>query len=203
MAKKGLSLEEKRTKALEYFHDTKGVYLMKELEKLLPKSKGITSMTVKEVVQSLVDDNLVVMEKIGTSNYFWSFPSHAKLMRQKELANLKNEHDLILNIINAQEQDYDELMSKRQSEHRVDKIKEFDALKSKIEEMEQQIEMYMDFDPEVLKYKKNAIIVAKEAANRHTDNVFVAQRYLKNEHGIQSTDFNQMFEIDAKFDNIE
>lgn len=33
--------------------------------------------SVKEVLQSLVDDNLVTSEKIGTSNYFWSFPSTA------------------------------------------------------------------------------------------------------------------------------
>ena len=33
--------------------------------------------SVKEVLQSLVDDNLVTCEKIGTSNYFWSFPSTA------------------------------------------------------------------------------------------------------------------------------
>lgn len=35
------------------------------------------SMSVKEVLQSLVDDNLVDTEKIGTSVYFWSYPSKA------------------------------------------------------------------------------------------------------------------------------
>lgn len=50
---------------------------MKELEKTLPKAKGIVSQSVKEVLQSLVDDRLVQGEKIGTSNYFWSFPSTA------------------------------------------------------------------------------------------------------------------------------
>lgn len=52
--KKGLSLEEKRQKTMEYFYETKDVFLMKDLEKILPKSKGITSMSVKEVVTSLV-----------------------------------------------------------------------------------------------------------------------------------------------------
>jgi hypothetical protein len=32
---------------------------------------------VKDTLQSLVDDGLVNMEKIGTSNYFWSYPSAA------------------------------------------------------------------------------------------------------------------------------
>ncbi len=35
------------------------------------------SQSVKEVLQSLVDDSLVDTEKIGTSVYFWAFPSKA------------------------------------------------------------------------------------------------------------------------------
>ena len=35
----------------------------------------LAPMSVKEVLQSLVDDNLVDQERIGTSNYFWSYPS--------------------------------------------------------------------------------------------------------------------------------
>ena len=39
---------------------------LKELEKLGPK-KGVISQSVKDVVQSLVDDDLVSKDKIGTS----------------------------------------------------------------------------------------------------------------------------------------
>jgi Fe2+ or Zn2+ uptake regulation protein len=68
MAPRGLSLEEKRTKLLEIFHESKDFYQLKELEKLGPKLKGIVSQTVKEVLQSLVDDGLVQGDKIGASN---------------------------------------------------------------------------------------------------------------------------------------
>ena len=34
-------------------------------------------MSVKEILQSLVDDDLVDSDRIGTSNYFWAFPSKA------------------------------------------------------------------------------------------------------------------------------
>lgn len=49
---------------------------LKELEKRGPK-KGVISQSVKDVVQSLVDDDMVSKEKIGTSVYFWSLPSAA------------------------------------------------------------------------------------------------------------------------------
>ena len=35
------------------------------------------SMSVKDILQSLVDDSLVDSDRIGTSNYFWAFPSKA------------------------------------------------------------------------------------------------------------------------------
>jgi hypothetical protein len=41
-------------------------FQLKELEKLGPK-KGVISQSVKDVVQSLVDDDLVLKDKIGTS----------------------------------------------------------------------------------------------------------------------------------------
>jgi hypothetical protein len=62
---------------LEIFYEKQDFFQLKELEKMGPKLKGIISQSVKDVVQSLVDDNLVTCEKIGTSNYFWAFPSAA------------------------------------------------------------------------------------------------------------------------------
>ncbi|XP_056177079.1 meiotic nuclear division protein 1 homolog isoform X1 [Syzygium oleosum] len=50
--------------------------LKEELEKLGPR-KGVITQSVKDVVQSLVDDDLVSKDKIGTSVYFWSLPSCA------------------------------------------------------------------------------------------------------------------------------
>ena len=50
---------------------------MKELERQCQKEKGITSMSVKDILQSLVDDGIVDTDKIGTSIYFWAFKSKA------------------------------------------------------------------------------------------------------------------------------
>merc|ERR1719411_1857010 len=72
---------------IEIFYESKDVFLLKDLEKVAPKMKGITSMSVKEVVTSLVDDGMVESEKIGTSVYFWAFPSKATQARRNKLAN--------------------------------------------------------------------------------------------------------------------
>lgn len=47
-------------------------FQLKELEKMGPK-KGVISQSVKDVLQSLVDDDLVMKDKIGSSVriYIW------------------------------------------------------------------------------------------------------------------------------------
>ena len=86
--KRGLTIEEKRTRMLEIFYDKKDFFLLKEIERIAPKEKGIVSQSVKDVLQSLVDDDLVDSDKIGTSVYFWAFPSKARATRQRKLRNL-------------------------------------------------------------------------------------------------------------------
>lgn len=58
MTKKGLSLEQKRERILQIFLESDDVFQLKEIEKEGPK-RGVTAQSIKEVVQSLVDDNLV------------------------------------------------------------------------------------------------------------------------------------------------
>eukprot|EP00063_Salmo_salar_P089768 XP_014064603.1 PREDICTED: meiotic nuclear division protein 1 homolog isoform X1 [Salmo salar] len=90
--KKGLRLEEKRTRMMEIFFGTKEVFQLKDTEKIAPKTKGITPMSVKEVLQSLVDDNMVDCERVGTSNYYWAFPSKALHARKRRLEELDKQH---------------------------------------------------------------------------------------------------------------
>lgn len=72
--RKGLTLDEKRIRMLHLFYEKKEFFTLKELEKIAPKEKGIIAQSVKDVLQTLVDDGLVRSEKIGTSVYFWTFP---------------------------------------------------------------------------------------------------------------------------------
>lgn len=75
MAKgKGLSFEEKRKRMLDIFKDDPTFFHLKDIEKLGVK-KGIIFQAIKDVLDSLVADNLVECDKIGSSNFYWSLPS--------------------------------------------------------------------------------------------------------------------------------
>lgn len=71
--KKGLSLDEKRKVILCIYHESLTPFNLKEIEQLASK-RGVVQQSVKEVNQSLVDDGFVCCDKIGSSNFFWSFP---------------------------------------------------------------------------------------------------------------------------------
>jgi hypothetical protein len=65
--KKGVSFDDKRLRLLEIFARAE-VFTLKEIEKIGSKEKGIVEQTIKDVLQTLVDDGLVETDKIGAGN---------------------------------------------------------------------------------------------------------------------------------------
>ena len=79
--------------------------------------QGITLQSVKEVVQSLVDDDLVHQEKIGSSNYFWAFPSEASMKVEMEVADLTQRIGQLKMKKDAVEEAIEEVRSQRRLSH--------------------------------------------------------------------------------------
>ncbi|NP_001003597.1 meiotic nuclear division protein 1 homolog [Danio rerio] len=171
--KKGLSLEEKRSRMMEIFFETKDVFQLKDIEKIAPKSKGITPMSVKEVLQSLVDDNMVDTERVGTSNYYWAFPSKALHARKRRLEELEKQLEDGSQRKKALQQAVDKAKVGREvNEEREDLLKELTALKGQRDQMKVEIEKYQECDPAVVEEIRNANIAAKEAVARWTGGTF-------------------------------
>ncbi|KAL2902014.1 Meiotic nuclear division protein 1-like protein [Bienertia sinuspersici] len=178
--KRGLSLEEKREKMLQIFYDSQDFFLLKELEKMGPK-KGVISQSVKDVIQSLVDDDLVLKDKIGSSIYFWSLPSTAG--NQLRNVSRKLESDL-----NASKKRYAELVEqcndlkkgREESDEREEALSELKAVELKHKELKDELAQYADNDPAAFDAMKKATEVAYSAANRWTDNIFTLRQWCAN-----------------------
>ncbi|KAG8367297.1 hypothetical protein BUALT_Bualt16G0057700 [Buddleja alternifolia] len=198
--KRGLSLDEKREKMLQIFYDSQDFFLLKELEKLGPK-KGVISQSVKDVVQTLVDDDLVFKDKIGTSvivsyldthhcvnlmsinfpGIFWSLPSCAG----NQLRSIQRKLDSDLQ---SSKRRYTELIDqcnslkkgRENSDEREEALDELKTIEQKYNELKNEIEQYSDNDPATFEAKKKAIEVAHAAANRWTDNIFTLQQWCSN-----------------------
>ncbi|KAL6560986.1 Meiotic nuclear division protein 1 [Orobanche hederae] len=178
--KRGLSLDEKREKMLQIFYESQDFFLLKELEKSGPK-KGVITQSVKDVVQTLVDDDLVFKDKIGTSVYFWSLPSCAG----NQLRNIQRK---LNSDLQSSEKRYNELIDqcsalkkgREDSDEREDALVELKAIEQKYNELKDEIMQYSDNDPATFEEMKKAIGVAHAAANRWTDNIFTLRQWCSN-----------------------
>ncbi|KQJ89674.1 hypothetical protein BRADI_4g27110v3 [Brachypodium distachyon] len=175
--KRGLSLEEKREQMLQIFYENQDFYLLKELEKMGPK-KGVISQSVKDVVQSLVDDDLVLKDKIGTSVYFWSLPSCAgnqlRTTYSKLESDLSNSKKRYMELVEQR----DNLKRGREdSDEREDALEELKAVELRHKKLKEELAAYADSDPSALEAMKDATEVAHSAANRWTDNIFTLQQW--------------------------
>ncbi|RHZ12671.1 hypothetical protein DYB26_006999 [Aphanomyces astaci] len=147
--KKGVSLDEKRERILKIYHDNLEVYNLKEVEKLGSKA-GVVLQTIKDVNQALVDDNLVDTEKIGSGNYFWSFPSKVAQQRKRKLEDLEAKRSDLKGKIESTKQAVAAQKSLRtDSDDRVVKLERLALLKSQIEEANRRMHVLSENDPDV------------------------------------------------------
>ncbi|GAB2219697.1 hypothetical protein Droror1_Dr00007334 [Drosera rotundifolia] len=178
--KRGLSLEEKREKMLQIFYDSQDFFLLKELEKLGPK-KGVISQSVKDVIQSLVDDDLVLKDKIGSSIYFWSLPSTAG----NQLRNVRSKLESELKSIKKRFAEFSEKCNalkkgREESDEREEALNELKSVESKYKQLKDEMAQYADNDPAAIEEMRKAVEVACSAANRWTDNIFTLRQWCSN-----------------------
>ncbi|NXG86311.1 MND1 protein, partial [Stercorarius parasiticus] len=202
--KKGLSFEEKRVRMMEIFFETKDVFQLKDIEKIAPKEKGITSMSVKEILQSLVDDGMVDTDRIGTSNYFWAFPSKALHARKHKLEELESQFAESSQKKEALQKSIEKAkIGREDTAERAALMEELAALRQKKVQLKAEIDKYRECDPDVIEEMRQTNKVAKEAANRWTDNIFSIKSWAKRKFGFEESRIDKSFGIPEDFDYID
>ncbi|KAI0266778.1 meiotic nuclear division protein 1 [Gloeopeniophorella convolvens] len=203
MAPRGLSAEEKRVKLLEIFHDTKDFFQLKELEKLGPKMKGIVSQSVKEVLQSLVDDDLVQTDKVGASNFFWSFPSQRGAITQNRL-------DAARETLAASEKQLADLQAslaaeraaRPESDKRAAALARLANATRELGALQAEFAAYGACDPVKVEEKRRAVTLAREAALRHTDNYVILMSHFTRQHGVDAQDVRAYLGVCADYEEL-
>jgi len=203
MAPRGLSAEEKRVKLLEIFHESKDFFQLKELEKLGPKLKGIVSQSVKEVLQSLVDDGLVQADKIGSSNFFWSFPSQRGAMMQNRLAVVKESQGAHqVQLLDLRATITAEKAARTDSDARKAALAKLALSKTQVAELATELAAYGACDPVKVEEKKRAVMLAREAAVRWTDNYSMLLSYFTRQSCVEPAEIRKHLGIDDEYEDI-
>ena len=180
------------------------MYTLKELQKVAPKEKGITSQTVEEVLKSLVDDGDVLADKVGSSNYFWSFPSQAIALKRAKLCAAERERDEAERRAAEQRAAHERLAAGREeSERRTELLGALRALRERKERAEAEIAAYAENDPDLLEALRRDARRALDGANRWTDNIFILKKYCTDKFGMPGEDVLKNFGLPASFDYVE
>ncbi|MEW5297095.1 MAG: hypothetical protein WDW36_000325 [Sanguina aurantia] len=201
--RKGVSADEKRDRMLEIFHDSADVFMLKDIEKLAVK-KGIISQAVKDVLQALVDDDLVHVEKIGISNYYWSFPSEASVKVETDLLRLRQD-------VAAAEKRRAELESavldskagREDMEARAAKLAELRELQRRVSSCQAEAAQYKDNDPETVRDMQRGADLAKTGANRWLDNSWTLQSWCKKRFQGHEVELDGMFKENGLTEEID
>lgn len=170
------------------------VFQLKDLERLGP-TKGIVAQTVKEVLQTLVDDSLVTTEKIGISNFFWSFPGQTcALLKQRHL-DLKAELDLLQNNVESSNLEIKKASELRlPNEERESLLQQLETSKQQQKELKEKLLQYKDYDPVEFKHLEQKAKVCQESAERWMDNLSLLEDYCCLNFGIERQNFTKMLE---------
>jgi len=161
-------------------------------------------MSVKDVLQSLVDDGMVDTERIGTSNYFWAYPSKALHARKTKLECLRTEIEELKMKIKRNEKSLESANEGKEESHERDKtLAELSRKENESKELKIKLDRLRECDPEVLKEVQQKTKVAKESANRWTDNIFSVKSWCKRKFAIEESAINKNFQIPEDLDYLD
>jgi len=168
------------------------------MEKLGSKA-GVNAMSIKGVLQEMVDDDQIRLDKIGISNYYWCFPSEALSKKQAEEAKLESSlsatESEIESLTNAIEKAKSE---RKESKERTTKLKEIEDLKTEIEKLNTELQKYSELEAQRGLVQK--LELCKQAAHRWTDNTWTLADYLKKKYGCNSKDVQRQLQMADDFD---
>eukprot|EP00300_Choanocystis_sp_HF-7_P006383 c14670_g1_i2.p1 GENE.c14670_g1_i2~~c14670_g1_i2.p1 ORF type:complete len:224 (+),score=62.45 c14670_g1_i2:284-955(+) len=201
--KKGMSLDQKREETLRVFTESCEFFNAKEVIALASK-RGVTSQTVKDVLQSLVDDNLVTTDKVGISNYYWAFPATVGQKRKAQIAGL--EESLQVKKKRKIELDEENVVLEAEREEtatRVAQLAELDGVRAEIAKVDTELERFAECNPETVEALEKKMVVAKDAANRWTDNMYSLRSHVETTFGMDREMLNERMEITEAFDYVE
>ena len=144
---------------------------------LIPHPK----LSIVDVNSSLVDDGLVEKDKIGGSNFFWSFPGKRDRMLQIDHERVLAETEVAKGRIAEAEAKLADAKRGREDEdgERSKKLTKLVELGKKKERLLKELETLKANDPQSLADSEKELKLVREGAERWTDNMFKVSYFVK------------------------
>ncbi|KAF2441318.1 hypothetical protein P171DRAFT_366862, partial [Karstenula rhodostoma CBS 690.94] len=171
-----------------WFHKTGVAYSIKDLEKTLPQVASISGMQVKDYLQALQDDNKIRVEKIGSGNWYWSFPSDEKKAREAALERAQedlNKADAAATELQMQVNDAGAARGEdgetlaHAGMDRDSLTTKHASLTKELEQLRQELAAYSEQDPIEVDMKKHEAQQYQAEVDKYTDQILSMECWLK------------------------
>ncbi len=201
--RRGVSAQEKRDRVLNQLRESKRPWTTKELEKSA-KKLGFHPMAMSDVLQSLLDDNLACKEKIGSSNYVWSFPSDAFKQASKKRKMITEKAAGHEATIAQLKEEQAQLEPGREMTDKYLKLQdELRTKRARLTVVNAELEANRANDPEVLKELGVLVADLKNHCDRSTDNLFAMKSYFVKKKNMDKKTVSAYLGMSDTFDYVE
>lgn len=156
-------------------------------------------------IKLLVDDKLIESDKIGSGNFYWSFPSANIVKDANKLAHAEKAMQGDLAAIALLEAKLKELEAAKTDEAAVARAQaEIQTLTREVSELTKQAAELSETDPELIEQLRQAAKLCKEGSDRWTENVLILRQWVMDKFpGRTMEEMNTMMGIPKDFDYVE
>ena len=166
----------KQNLILNYIQSSRTCHSIKELEKTIPGVASINGMQVKDYLQALNDEGKIHVEKIGSGNWYWSFLSEEKNVRDVNLTKLRDEKMKVDACVEELHGKVQEANANRGEDHgREELVAKQIELAGEIGALKRELETYKDADPMEVDRRKKEILAFETKAEKWTDNIGILE----------------------------
>jgi len=199
MGKKGKSADEKASIILSIYQEAKEPFNLAEIQKAAA-SRGVVQDSVKDINKSLCDDSKVQTDKIGSGNFFWSFPSKQHQDRVNEKEKQQRHLEALNAAVQSTREQHEAEQADRCAEGRPAKLRRLVELRETERGLDQTLEANKKNDPVEIARVTKAAQACKTAADRWTDNTWALKKFLVNKHSLSGKDVDKMLGLKDDFD---
>ncbi|KAI9733120.1 MAG: hypothetical protein M1834_003667 [Cirrosporium novae-zelandiae] len=170
---------------LTYFHTSQTCHTLRDLEKALPPIASIASIQVKEYLQTLLDENKIRVEKIGSGNWYWSFLSEGKRERERVLKDLRGELEKVERGLRELAGRVEEMVEEGEQEDggtdggRGVLVEKKEELGLEVAALKKELEAYKSVDPVVVARMEGETMGFKRSAEMWTENIWILEERIK------------------------
>jgi hypothetical protein len=166
-------------------------------------------MQVKDYLQALSDDNKIRVEKIGSGNWYWSFPRDEKIATEAALAEAQEEYNKAAAVVADLQAKVDEAGAAREEDgeglkasgmtrtpircsckylydigsDRKTLIARHEDLLKEVKDLRKDLVAYSEHNPVEMDKKTGEIEKYKAEAEAHTDHILSMESWLKQQIG--------------------